>query len=121
MKNSEDKIIAALKRLDNGEDTDTLGGVLADMMRQQSLFLRLFPVLGMLFFMGVGIFSVVRFFMSQDTKEWIAYATLFIAALIVLAIFKLWLYLVWLRNSLMREIKRMELRSMAATTRQDTV
>ena len=48
MNNNEDKIIAALNRLDDGQDTDTLGGVLADMVRRQSFFLRAFPVIGML-------------------------------------------------------------------------
>jgi hypothetical protein len=119
MSNSEDKIIAALNRLDDGQDVDTLSGVLADMMRQQSFYLRAFPAIGILAFLGLAIFAVVRFFAARDVQEWIAYATLFIAALIVVALIKLWLYLVWVRNSLMREIKRLELRSLTATPRRD--
>ena len=117
MNNNEDKIIAALNRLDDGQDTDTLGGVLADMVRRQSFFLRAFPVIGMLAFLGLAVFAVIRFFEAQNVQEWIGYATLFTAALIVMAIIKLWLYLVWVRNSLMREIKRLELRSLAAGPR----
>jgi hypothetical protein len=114
MSSSEDRIIDALQRLDHGDDEwETLGGVLADMTRAQSLSLRAFPIVGMLGFLGVAAFAIVRFFAAQEVQAWIAYATLFLAALIVMAIIKLWLYLVWVRNSLMREIKRMELRSLA--------
>jgi uncharacterized membrane protein YcjF (UPF0283 family) len=115
MNSSEDKIIDALKRLDTESDEiETLSGVLADMTRAQSFYLRAFPFVGMLAFMGIGIFAAVRFFAAHDIQAWIAYATLFLAALIVMALIKLWLYLVWVRNSLMREIKRMELRCLAA-------
>jgi len=114
MNTSEDKIIAALKQLDSDSDeVETLTGVLADMMRAQSFFLRAFPIVTILAFLSLAIFAVVRFSEAQEVQAWIAYATLFLASLIVLAIIKLWLYLVWVRNSLMREIKRMELRSLA--------
>lgn len=117
MNSSEDRIIAALQRLDTGDDErDTLGGVLADMTRAQSFYLRAFPVVGMFAFLGLAAFAVVRFFAAQEVQAWIAYATLFLAALVVMAIIKLWLYLVWVRNSLMREIKRMELRSLTSTS-----
>lgn len=112
MNSREDRIIEALQRIDQEEDEqETLRGVLADMTRAQSLWLRVFPVVGMLGFMGLAAFAIVRFFAAQEVQAWIGYATLFLAALIVMAIIKLWLYLVWVRNSLMREIKRMELRS----------
>lgn len=116
---SEDRIIAALNRLEDGQEVDTLGSVVSDMMRQQSLYLRVFPVVVMLAFLGLGIFAAVRFFAAEDVQAWIGYATLFIASLIVMAIIKLWLYLVWVRNSLMREIKRLELRSLTATPRRE--
>lgn len=111
MSTSEDKIIAALQRIEH-DDTETLGSVLADMMRAQSLYLRTFPIVIVLVFLGIAIFAGVQFFAADDVQAWIGYATLFLAALIVIAIIKLWLYLVWVRNSLMREIKRMELRSL---------
>jgi hypothetical protein len=113
MSQNEDKIIAALRRADDGQDVDTLSGVLADMLRKQSLFLRLFPIVGILAFLLIGGFAAVRFFSVEGVREWIAYATLFLAALIAVSLIKLWLYLVWMRNSLMREIKRMELRLLA--------
>ncbi len=112
MSTSEDKIIAALQRIEH-DDTETLGSVLADMMRAQSFYLRAFPVVIMLAFMGIATFAAVQFFAADDVQAWIGYAALFLAALIVMAIIKLWLYLVWVRNSLMREIKRIELRSVS--------
>jgi hypothetical protein len=114
MSTSEDKIIAALQRIESDE-TETLGSVLADMTRAQSFYLRAFPAIVMLAFLGIAAFAAVQFFTTDEVKAWIGYATLFLAALIVIAIIKLWLYLVWVRNSLMREIKRMELRSLART------
>jgi hypothetical protein len=114
MSTSEDKIIAALRQLDaESDDVETLGGVLADMTRAQSFYLRAFPAVGMVGFLALAVFAAVRFFTVQDVQSWIAYSVLFLAALIVIAILKLWLYLVWVRNSLMREIKRMELRNIA--------
>jgi uncharacterized membrane protein YcjF (UPF0283 family) len=121
MNTTEDKIIAALKGVDaETDEVETLSGVLADMTRAQSFFLRAFPAVGMLAFLSLAIFAAVRFFVAQDVQAWIAYATLFLAALMVMAIIKLWLYLVWVRNSLMREIKRMELRSLAESSRPTT-
>jgi len=113
---SEDKIIAALKLQDDGQDVDTLSGIVTDMMRKQSLFLRAFPVIGTLVFLGLAIFAVVRFFAAQQVQEWIAYSALFLTAMIAVAMIKLWLFLVWVRNSLMREIKRAELRSLKAAS-----
>lgn len=113
MTTSEDKIIAALQRLDaEADEVDSLRGVLADMTRAQSLWLRAFPVICIVSFLGLAAFSIVRFFTAEDVQSWIAYATLFVTSLIVIAIVKLWLYLVWVRNSLMREIKRTELRGL---------
>lgn len=117
MTTHEDKIIAALSHLDAESDqTETLSSVLAEMTRAQSFFLRAFPAVIIVAFLTVAIVAVVRFFSSADVQSWIAYATLFIASLIVIAIIKLWLYLVWVRNSIMREIKRMELRSLVASS-----
>ncbi len=113
MSSSEDRIIAALNRLDDDQDVDTLSGVLADMTRRQSFYFAAFPAVGIVAFLGLAIFAVVRFFAAQDVQAWIGYATLFVASLNVVTIIKFWLYLVWVRNSLMREIKRLELRSLS--------
>lgn len=118
----EDKIIAALQQLDqqlDGGDTevDTLGSVLADMTRGQSLFLQVFPALYTVVFLGLAVFSAMRFFTVDDVQSWIGYATLFLTSMIIVAILKLWYYLVWVRNSVMREIKRLELRMLAERSR----
>lgn len=110
----EDRIIAALKQLDaDDSEVDSLGSVLADMTHGQSLYLRAAPFVGIVVFMGVAIFAAVRFFAAADTQSWIGYATLFLTSMLIVAILKLWFYLIWVRNSVMREIKRMELRLLA--------
>jgi uncharacterized membrane protein YcjF (UPF0283 family) len=116
MSTHEDKIIAALSQFDTeSAQTETLSSVLADMTRAQSFYLRAFPAVIIVAFVTVAVVAVVQFFSAADVQSWIAYATLFIASLIVIAIIKLWLYLVWVRNSVMREIKRMELRNLVAS------
>jgi len=116
MNAQEDKIIAALSQLEAESDQpETLSSVLADMTSAQSFYLRAFPILAISGFLALAVFAVVRFFSVSDVQSWIAYATLFLTALIVIALVKLWLYLVWVRNSVMREIKRMELRNLVAT------
>jgi hypothetical protein len=119
MTHSEDKLVEALKRLDleSGDEVETLSGVVADMVRNQSFYLMAFPWIFTLVFLGVAVYSAVQFFAAQAPKDWAFYATLFVSALIVMAILKLWFYLVWLRNSLMREIKRMELRTLTELRR----
>ncbi len=117
MNANEDKIIAALQQLDGSDpEVDTLGSVLADMTRGQSLFLQVFPALYTVVFLGMAVFSALRFFTVDDVQSWIGYATLFLTSMIIVAILKLWYYLVWVRNSMMREIKRLELRLLAERT-----
>lgn len=122
MTHSEDKLVEALKRLDveSGDEVETLSGVVADMVRNQSLYLMAAPWILTFAFLGVAVYSAVQFFAAQEPKDWALYATLFLGALIVLAILKLWFYLVWVRNSLMREIKRMELRTLTELRRPTT-
>ncbi len=119
MTHSEDKLVEALKRLDleSGDEVETLAGVVADMVRNQSFYLMAFPWIFTFVFLGVAVYSAVQFFAAQEPKDWALYATLFLGALIIMAILKLWFYLVWLRNSLMREIKRMELRTLTELRR----
>jgi hypothetical protein len=112
MTHTEDKLVEALKRLDleSGDEVDTLPGVVADMVRNQSLYLMAFPWVFTFVFLGLAVFAAVQFFAADEIKSLILYATLFLTALIVVAILKLWFYLVWVRNSILREIKRCELR-----------
>ena len=119
MTHSEDKLVEALKRLDveSGDEVETISGVVADMVRNQSFYLMAFPWIFTFVFLGVAVYSAVQFFAAQEPKDWALYATLFLGALIIVAILKLWFYLVWLRNSLMREIKRMELRTLTELRR----
>jgi hypothetical protein len=106
----EDRIIEALKSADDGAgEADTLHQVLADMAKNQSMFLRVYPWLVM-----CGALTV-QFFGSDQPRQWALYATIFVCDMIVVAIVKLWLYLCWVRNSIMREIKRMELRLVAGS------
>jgi len=63
-----------------------------------------------LVFTGVMVFAAVRFFQVDGTRELILYATIFLASALVIALVKLWYWMLFNRNSIKREVKRLELR-----------
>jgi hypothetical protein len=112
MTHTEDRLVEALKQLDleSGDEVETLSGVVADMVRNQSLYLMAFPWVFTFVSLGLAVYAAVQFFAADELKSLILYATVFLTALLMVAILKLWFYLVWVRNSILREIKRCELR-----------
>jgi hypothetical protein len=66
---------------------------------------------------GVMVFAAIRFFTTESEWEWIFHATLFLLAAVMLALIKLWYWMLINRNSITREIKRLELRIAALADR----
>ena len=88
--NSEDKLVEALKRADaDPGDRETLQGMVAGMMRNQSRALQIMPWAITLGSMALAVFAAVEFFRAVDTKALLLYATLFLTALIFIAISKI--------------------------------
>ena len=77
-----------------------------------------------LIILGVAVFAAVRFFAvedpaAQNIKDWIFYAALFLTAMMAHVVIKLWYWMLIHRNSVQREIKRLELRILALRTDRD--
>jgi multisubunit Na+/H+ antiporter MnhG subunit len=74
-------------------------------------------------FLAVAVYSAVAFFGAAETKTQILYATIFIAAFQAMGLMKIFAWQVLHKNSIKREIKRLELRlaelapSLSKTTR----
>jgi hypothetical protein len=66
-------------------------------------------VIAMLFLAG-AVYSGVRFFAVAETKDQILYATIFLACFYGMGLMKIFAWQVLHRNSIKREIKRLELR-----------
>lgn len=62
----------------------------------------------MLAFTGVGVWAAVRFFDAPDTRGQILWAALFLFSMQCVAMLKLWYWMLMNRNSVTREVKRLE-------------
>lgn len=62
-----------------------------------------------LFWVGVAVWAAIAFFRTQDTREWIMYACIFLFAGMATAMLKMWNLMEMNRNTHTREIKRVEL------------
>ena len=60
-------------------------------------------------FLIIAIIAVVQFFRVTGTRDLVAYATLFLASVVATAAHKLWYWMLLIKNSVIREIKRLEL------------
>ena len=60
-------------------------------------------------FLIIAIIAVVQFFRVTGTRDLVAYATLFLASVVATAALKLWYWMLLIKNSVIREIKRLEL------------
>ena len=61
------------------------------------------------FWVGVAVWAATAFFRSQDTRDWIMYACIFLFAGMAIAMLKMWYLMEMNRNTHSREIKRVEL------------
>lgn len=62
-----------------------------------------------LFWVCVAVWAATAFFRSQDTRDWIMYACIFLFAGMATAMLKLWYLMEMNRNTHTREIKRVEM------------
>lgn len=62
-----------------------------------------------LFWVAVAVWAATAFFRSQDTRDWIMYACIFLFAGMAIAMLKMWYLMEMNRNTHTREIKRVEM------------
>ncbi len=114
MKDLNEKIREAIR----SEDPDLLGGIdeepsifelLFDTMRGRHRWLNLLGAIITLVFLGLAVFCAVQFFSTDEVRDLLMWATGFIFCALAVSMMKVWYWLEIQRNSLTREIKRLEL------------
>lgn len=81
----------------------------AQTMRGRNRWMTIGVMLGVTFMAVLLIFSTVKFFDVETTRDHIMYATLFIYSLLGVSMLKLWYWMILNRNTVTREIKRLEI------------
>lgn len=60
-------------------------------------------------FMGLMVYSAIRFFDSTEVRDLILWAVLFLYGSLAVAMLKLWTWMDMQKNTVVREVKRLEL------------
>jgi len=88
---------------------DTLRGMMVSFFERRTLFMTVWVA-----WWGVGAallsaWAAYMFLHSQQTRDLIMYATIFTSSLVILGISKILSWQMWNRNTVRRELKRLEL------------
>ena len=89
---------------------DTIGSMLRDFYNRRMLSVAIFIWAWALVITAVTIFSAVKFFNVDQTRDHIMYASIFICGCLFISIMKIFAWQMIHRNNIKREIKRLELR-----------
>ncbi len=103
------RIIDDTRDYDESQE-DTFSSMLGDFYNRKMLSMVILVWTLGLGFMSVAVVCAVLFAMSAETKAQIMYAALFIVFIHFLGLMKIFAWQIIHRNSLKREIKRLELR-----------
>jgi hypothetical protein len=114
MRDIEDKIRKAMQMedpelLEHYRGEQSIPQMVIDSFRSRHrwLVLIVFTSIGGLFLLS--LFAAYQFFQIESIREMIAWATIFIFCAIGISMMKVWYWMELNKNSLSREIKRMEL------------
>ncbi len=61
-------------------------------------------------FAAIAVYAAVQFFLADQVRDMIMYATIFATSISVVLVTKLWYWMLANRNGIQRELKRLELR-----------
>ncbi len=114
MNELDDTIRSALKtQAQNGEiDPDrepSLRTQIAETFRGRFRWLAWLAAFFRIVYLIFAVIAVIQFFRVDGTRELIAYATLLLICIVATAVIKLWYWMLLIKNSVIREIKRLEL------------
>ena len=114
MTDIDDKIRAALRQEEDVgfEDDQNVFQMMADTFRGKNRWLVVLFYLYTFAFFALGIFCAVRFF-GASGDERILWAVGFTLTMMLVAQLKAWYWMQLNRNTILREIKRLELRIVA--------
>ena len=114
MNDLDEKIRAALKAedaetLSEFESEESLPSMMVDLYRGRRRWINLSATLVTFTIFGVQIWCGFKFFEAETTRELVGWATGFLTLFLWIVMMKIWFWLELLRNSVTREVKRLEL------------
>jgi len=89
-------------------EEESLFDMTAQLFRGRALHITILVVVLVFAFMGLMVYSAVRFFDATEVKDLILWAVLFMYGSLAVAMLKLWTWMDMHKNSVTREIKRLE-------------
>ena len=88
---------------------ETFGQMLAESFRGKMRWMVVLVWFYGLAFTAVAVFAAIQFFRVDATRDLILYATVFLTGVLFIALIKIWYWMLMNRNSVKREVKRLEL------------
>ncbi len=114
MNNIDDKIRRALEATDadladefNGDQS--MMEMVFDTFRGTQKWLTFLAIFGSFVFMAGSVFGIIQLFKAQETREHILWALGVVFCFSAISLMKIWFWMQMNRNSILREIKRVEL------------
>lgn len=114
MKDLDEQIRAALKEeeaemLSKYESDESLPKMLVSLYQGRRSWINASATIVTFVIFGLQIWCGFKFFDAETTREMIAWATGFLTLFLWVVMMKIWFWLELLRNSVTREVKRLEL------------
>lgn len=113
--NELDKKIKEALRREDAEIFEDVGGepslfeMAAEAFRGRHWWLNALTSFWILVFFVLAILAAVKFFNTEDTRDAMLWAIAFIFCMMAVAMLKMWFWMELNKNSITREIKRLEL------------
>lgn len=101
----------------NEWDEQTLTEKVVESFRGKSRWLVMLAYWSVVLFMAVMVLALVRLFTTDSIREMIIWATTFMFCCLATTMFKVWYWMELNRNTVLREIKRVELQLARVTNR----
>lgn len=89
---------------------DTIWSMVGDFYNRKMLSIIIFLWVWAIIFIAGAVYSCIKFFDAEQTKSQIMYASIFVCLIECIAMLKIFAWQMIHRNSIKREIKRLELR-----------
>ena len=98
---------------------ETLRHMLAESFKGKTRWMAIIAAVYIVAFGALMVYAGVMAFLVDSLEELIMYVALFLVAANITAILKLWFWMMMNRNSVLREVKRLELRIVELAARLD--
>ncbi len=108
--NNEEPIRRIIDDTYDDSREDTIRAMLSEFYSRKMAATSAFIWVVAMLFLAAAVYSAVSFFRAAQTKDQILYATIFLACFYGIGLMKIFAWQVLHRNSIKREIKRLELR-----------